>query len=359
MAVDPAGNVYAAAADTNDVVEIPRDPSAFLGYDAAQTLPFTGLDGPVSLAVDTAGDVFVDYNNLVGLGNDFNYGVIELSPVTPTSLATSLSGGSASGATISVPAGTAVTDQGTLGGTNAATARGMITYSVYSDDQCTEPVGVTDTESVSDGSVSASQPFTASTPGTYYWLASYSGAFNNGDSTSTCGSEIETVTSPPAHIKVGLSAPSSVAVGATFPVSVTVDNTSPDLVSPNILAGLLVPRSLSIQSTTGGHQFGRLVYWSDATPLAPGASTTFTVELSANTSASGYALLLAGGLSLGTPVSDHGDNVAADLLKFTPAAGGDRITSRHVAAGSQTILARLRALARGQSSTRTEAHRGR
>ena len=60
------------------------------------------------------------------------------SPTTqPTTVTTSLSGGGDSGASISVPGGTAVTDTATLAGTNASTATGTVTYNVYSDAACT------------------------------------------------------------------------------------------------------------------------------------------------------------------------------------------------------------------------------
>lgn len=114
----------------------------------------------------------------------------------PTTLSTSLSGGSASGATITVPPGTPVTDSAGLSGTNASTAGGTVTYSVFSDSGCTVSAGTPTTVNVSGGSVPSSNPVTLSTPGTYYWTASYSGDSSNEASKSSCGSEKETVTSP-------------------------------------------------------------------------------------------------------------------------------------------------------------------
>ena len=57
---------------------------------------------------------------------------------TRTQSATSLSGGGQSGATITVPEKTAVTDSATLTGENAATATGKVSYKVYSDKECTK-----------------------------------------------------------------------------------------------------------------------------------------------------------------------------------------------------------------------------
>jgi hypothetical protein len=115
---------------------------------------------------------------------------------TPTTTATSLSGGGQTGATITVPAGTAVSDSATLSGTNASSATGTVTYSVYSDAGCSVAVGTPQTVTVTGGSVPNSSPVTLSTPGTYYWVASYGGDSLNQKSASACGSETATVAAP-------------------------------------------------------------------------------------------------------------------------------------------------------------------
>ena len=116
----------------------------------------------------------------------------------PTSLTTSLSGGGASGSTVSVPSGTAVTDSATLSGADASTATGTVTYNVYSNSACTVVASGGTPETITTaGTLPASSAVTLSAPGTYYWQASYSGDSENGPSTSTCGTagEVETVTS--------------------------------------------------------------------------------------------------------------------------------------------------------------------
>src|SRR5207253_1326177 len=95
-------------------------------------------------------------------------------PPPPTTTTTTLSGGGQSGAEITVPEGTAVTDQATLSGENAATATGTITYKVFSDNKCTTEVASAGAPGVTAGVVPASNPETLA-PGTYYWQASYSG----------------------------------------------------------------------------------------------------------------------------------------------------------------------------------------
>jgi len=172
------------------------------GPDAGQT--FTGT-------TDGSGNVSFTYTNDGSTGTDqivatsINGGVTTqgTASITWTSsgpagtqLSTSLSGGGSSGATISVPAGTAVTDQGTLIGTNASTATGSVTYNVYSDSGCTDLVSGPDVEGITTpGTIPSSASVTLSTPGTYYWQATYGGDSANDGSTSMCGSEVETVTS--------------------------------------------------------------------------------------------------------------------------------------------------------------------
>jgi hypothetical protein len=134
--------------------------------------------------------------------------------IPPTSVATSLSGGGHSGGSITVPQGTAVTDSATLTGTNAATATGTVTYNVYSDNACTKLVSAGTAQAVtSPGTLPSSAPEKFSASGTYYWQAAYSGDADNGASVSPCGSEVETVSSTPATLKVCKVAGPGVKVG--------------------------------------------------------------------------------------------------------------------------------------------------
>ena len=121
-----------------------------------------------------------------------------MSGVTPTPTATStttnLSGGGQSGTSITVAPSTSVTDQAAVSGVDAGQATGTITYSVYSDSNCTKLVTGGTSQSISSpGSVPASSAVSLTQPGTYYWVASYSGDPGNNPSASSCGSEVETV----------------------------------------------------------------------------------------------------------------------------------------------------------------------
>lgn len=109
-------------------------------------------------------------------------------------LTTSLSGGGQSGASIRVPRNTTVTDSAQLAGPGVGSAKGTITYGVYSNKKCTTLVRSSQTEPVSvPGVLPASGPVALSAPGIYYWQASYSGAGENQHSVGGCGSEVEVV----------------------------------------------------------------------------------------------------------------------------------------------------------------------
>jgi len=111
----------------------------------------------------------------------------------PTATTTLLQGAGHAGTAISVPSGTPVTDLATLSGLNASGAAGTMTYAVYADPNCQIPVATGGYEPIFRGSIPSSGPVTLTTPGTYYWRASYSGDVLNLPSTSACGAETEIV----------------------------------------------------------------------------------------------------------------------------------------------------------------------
>ena len=114
-----------------------------------------------------------------------------------TAVTTMLSAGSNSGSSVDVPENTAVTDSATLAGSGVSTAGGSVTYTVYTDNFCSDAVpNSSSTVAVIDGSVSPSSPVTLSTPGNYYWQAAYGGDANDLPSQSTCATETETVYLP-------------------------------------------------------------------------------------------------------------------------------------------------------------------
>lgn len=188
--------------------------------------------------------------------------------LAPTTVATSLSGGGQSGTSISVPPGTGVTDQATLSGANAATATGTVTYDVYSNAGCTDLVNSGMAQTISTpGTLPASAAVSLSTPGTYYWEATYSGDTANAGSPSTCGAtgEVETVSS----VAQATSLATSLAGGGQTGTSITVPSGTP------------VTDAATLSGTNAASATGTVTYnvYSDAgcTMLAsPGTAESIT-----------------------------------------------------------------------------------
>jgi hypothetical protein len=101
----------------------------------------------------------------------------------------------------SVTAGGSLSDQATLSG--GASPTGAITFSLYgpSDPTCAAAAIATSTKTVNGDGTYTSDSFTATTPGFYRWVASYSGDPNNAAAGPTACND-------PAQ---------AVAVAATFP----------------------------------------------------------------------------------------------------------------------------------------------
>jgi hypothetical protein len=154
----------------------------------------------------------------------------ETETVTPalTSGATTLSS-----ATHPQAENTPVTDSATLSGDNAATAGGTVTYTVYSDSECTDSDVVTSggTVTVTSGSVPGSSAVSLAAPGNYYWQASYSGDANDAASVSPCGSEVESVYAPGS----------------------IVTSTSVQSSDPKVVTGERVAFTATVSPNTGGH----------------------------------------------------------------------------------------------------------
>jgi hypothetical protein len=109
---------------------------------------------------------------------------------------TSLSGGGQVGASLTVPSGTAVTDTATVNA-GGQSVYGQIEYKVYSNASCTTEVANGGSVTTKNGNGPSSQPVTLTTPGTYYFQASFTAAKVHLTGTSACGSEVVNVVSPP------------------------------------------------------------------------------------------------------------------------------------------------------------------
>src|SRR5207244_9882340 len=102
------------------------------------------------------------------------------------SLSTTLSGGGQSGASISVTAGTPVTDTASLGGEGSATATGKVAFKIYSDQFCTKVAAEAGVIAMTKGVAGPSTAVSLGV-GTYYWQASYGGSSEHQAALSTCG----------------------------------------------------------------------------------------------------------------------------------------------------------------------------
>ncbi|HLM84702.1 MAG TPA: Ig-like domain-containing protein [Solirubrobacteraceae bacterium] len=114
------------------------------------------------------------------------------------SIATELKGSNgASGASITVPVGSSVTDSASVSFGGAGQS-GKVTYYVYQDTSCTQQVAGAKLGSVASGTgtYGASLPVTLPL-GTYYFQAIYSGNGSVAPARSTCGAEVLSVVTPP------------------------------------------------------------------------------------------------------------------------------------------------------------------
>jgi hypothetical protein len=87
-----------------------------------------------------------------------------------------------------ITVGGTVHDSATLTGATAD-AGGTVTYTVYTNNTCTENAQAAGTKTVTNGVVPDSDAVTFNTAGDYYWQAVYSGDANNNSATSVCTSE--------------------------------------------------------------------------------------------------------------------------------------------------------------------------
>ena len=178
-------------------------------------------------------------------------------------------GSGQTGTAITVPAGTPVTDTATLSGSDVGGATGTITYTLYSDSACTAAVNSGGTIPVTGGVVPPSNPVIVTTPGTYYWQASYSGDGTNQAATTACGAPgtVETVTAAPTTAVTGNVAacvagtPCTIALtgtgfGPDEQVDIVLHSTSIDLGTATTDADGTFMQSVSIPTTTpaGSHQ---------------------------------------------------------------------------------------------------------
>jgi hypothetical protein len=130
-----------------------------------------------------------------GCGNEvMTFGTPPALPA-PT-VATVLSGGGQAGTQITVPTGTAVTDNATITAPGGQPVSGRLSYEVYSTSNCSP---FSQIKGAGGGLTTGSGPASAALTlpaGTYYFQAAYSGNGTLGPAVSPCGNEVLTVVTP-------------------------------------------------------------------------------------------------------------------------------------------------------------------
>jgi uncharacterized repeat protein (TIGR01451 family) len=121
-----------------------------------------------------------------------------------------------------------LSDTATLGGGLTANATGQITYKLYSDNTCTTQVGSTLTANVNGPGNYTAGGIPVSSPGTFYWIASYGGDTHNLPVSGKCLDANESTTLTKASPTISTNA---------APLSVPIVNGGLDLTDTATLSG--------------------------------------------------------------------------------------------------------------------------
>ena len=178
----------------------------------------------------------------------------------------------------SVNVGTKVHDSATLSGVTGD-ASGTVTYSVYSDSECTTKVADGGTVDVTDGAVPNSNDVTFNTPGTYYWQASYSGDGNNGSALSACTDE-KLVVAPLIDLAVTkVGSPNPITIGqGNITWTMVVTNNGPDTATGVKISDPLPAGNTFVSvSTTQGTCTGGAIISCNLGTIAAGGTVTITL----------------------------------------------------------------------------------
>jgi hypothetical protein len=194
----------------------------------------------------------------------------------------------------SVSVGATVHDSATLSGATA-TAGGTVTYTVYTDDQCSQNPRDAGTKTVTNGTVPDSNSLTFDSAGTFYWQAVYSGDANNNPAMSACTSETLVVNKAGPSIATTLSDTtvstgtavhdSATLTGATSDAGGTVTYTvytddqcsqNPQGAGTKTVTNGVVPDSDPITFNSAGDFYWQAVYSGDANNT--GATSVCTSE---------------------------------------------------------------------------------
>jgi uncharacterized repeat protein (TIGR01451 family) len=222
----------------------------------------------------------------------------------PTELTTNAGGPFVLGADGTV----ALSDTATLsGGTSGA--GGTITFMLFSDSACSTQVGGDVTAAVdgADGQQYPSPSITVNAPGTYYWIAIYSGdTTQNAGSSTTCGDENETPLVIKPHISISKSPDAqTILLGQTASFTITVTNDGDATLTNVVVTDALAPGCARTSADIPG-----------LASMAAGASVSYTCSL-ANVTSSFTNIAVATGTPPVGPVVTAQDT--ADVTAVAPA----------------------------------------
>ena len=251
---------------------------------SAQSATTTLLAGGLSYVVHYPGDTNFNPSDSACV----NVSATQYTPTVATALSSS-----------GVLAGSSVYDTSTLSNATS-TAGGSVHYNVYSNNTCSALALNAGSQAVTNATVPNSASWQFITPGTYYWQAVYSGDANNAAATSTCGSEILTVTATSTTFSPTMSttlSSSSVTAGSSVydtSALASASSTAGGSVSYKVYTnnvcttGMLdagsktvtnasVPNSNSLVFNTPGTYYWQAVYSGDATNAAATSSCSSEV----------------------------------------------------------------------------------
>lgn len=210
-----------------------------------------GVANTLRLAIADGGDTVLDSGVFIRSG----------SLVSGTSISGTLTDGEVTAPTVTVQPGTPVSANATLSGVNSATATGTVTYTAYADNSCDGTAFAGGSKIVTAGVVSASDPFAALDPGSYYWQAAYSGDGLNNASITTCGDLVQTVegepVSPLAITSEGQ--PDVVTAGANALRIITVTNPGEGTAAGVSISFTLAPGTTLVRTTPSQGTCGPVV----------------------------------------------------------------------------------------------------
>jgi uncharacterized repeat protein (TIGR01451 family) len=193
------------------------------------------------------------------------------------------------------------------GGTS--NAGGTITFMLFSDNACSNQVGgdVTTAVNGADGKDYTSPSITVNAPGTYYWVANYSGDGNNAASSTTCGDPAESPLVLKPHISVSKSPDAqTILVGQAASFTITVTNDGNATLTNVVVTDALAPGCARTSADIPG-----------LASMAPGATITYACSLANVTGSFTNIAIATGHPPLGPDVSAQ-DTAAVTVV--APAA---------------------------------------